>query len=94
MSPSAALFVLQLFAHSFRRALAAPLNSASRAVAACHQIFVEVTSSNGTDHLIRRFERDSNINSEVHMGRGLLLWLIGIPIPIILIVWLLGGLHG
>jgi len=28
------------------------------------------------------------------MGRGLLLWLIGIPLPIILIVWLLGGLHG
>ena len=28
------------------------------------------------------------------MGRGLLLWLIGIPIPIILLIWLLGGLHG
>jgi len=28
------------------------------------------------------------------MGRGLLLWLLGIPIPIILIIWLLGGLHG
>ena len=28
------------------------------------------------------------------MGRGLLLWLIGIPLPIILIIWLLGGLHG
>jgi len=27
------------------------------------------------------------------MGRGLLLWLIGIPLPIILVVWLLGGLH-
>jgi hypothetical protein len=27
------------------------------------------------------------------MGRGLLLWLIGIPIPIILLVWLLGGLN-
>jgi hypothetical protein len=27
------------------------------------------------------------------MGRGALLWLIGIPIPIILPVWLLGGLH-
>jgi len=27
------------------------------------------------------------------MGKGLLLWLIGIPIPIILIVWLLGGLN-
>ena len=26
------------------------------------------------------------------MGRGLLLWLIGIPLPIILVVWLLGGL--
>jgi hypothetical protein len=29
----------------------------------------------------------------VHMGRGLLLWLIGIPIPIIIVIWLLGGLH-
>jgi hypothetical protein len=27
------------------------------------------------------------------MGRGLLLWLLGIPIPIILLIWLLGGLH-
>jgi hypothetical protein len=31
---------------------------------------------------------------EVNMARGLLLWLIGIPIPIIILVWLLGGLHG
>jgi hypothetical protein len=31
---------------------------------------------------------------ETTMGRGVLLWLIGIPLPIILIVWLLGGLHG
>ena len=28
------------------------------------------------------------------MSRGLLLWLIGIPIPIILLIWLFGGLHG
>jgi len=27
------------------------------------------------------------------MGRGLLLWMIGIPLPIILIVRLLGGLN-
>ena len=27
------------------------------------------------------------------MGRAALLWLIGIPLPIILIVWLLGGSH-
>ena len=31
---------------------------------------------------------------EDDMGRGLLLWLIGIPLPIILLIWLLGGLHG
>src|SRR5215813_8936354 len=27
------------------------------------------------------------------LGRGLLLWLIGIPIPIILLIWIFGGLH-
>jgi hypothetical protein len=32
-------------------------------------------------------------NQEEIMGRGLLLWLIGIPIPIILLIWLFGGLH-
>jgi hypothetical protein len=29
---------------------------------------------------------------EAHMGRGLLLWLIGIPLPIILLIWAFGGL--
>jgi hypothetical protein len=29
---------------------------------------------------------------EAEMGRGLLLWLIGIPLPIILVIWLFGGL--
>jgi len=27
------------------------------------------------------------------LGRALLLWIIGIPIPIILLIWLLGGFH-
>jgi len=27
------------------------------------------------------------------MGRGLLLWLIGIPLPIILLIWLFGVLQ-
>jgi hypothetical protein len=35
---------------------------------------------------------DTNKQEEI-MGRGLLLWLIGIPIPIILLIWLFGGLH-
>jgi hypothetical protein len=27
------------------------------------------------------------------MGKGLLLWLVGIPIPIILLLWVFGYLH-
>jgi hypothetical protein len=46
----------------------------------------------GTILTRKRFLRGET--PEVNMGRGLLLWLIGIPLPIILIVWLLGGLHG
>jgi len=42
---------------------------------------------------IRAFSPYTNRNDEERpMGRGLLLWLIGIPLPIILIIWLFGGL--
>ena len=34
----------------------------------------------------------SSSQQEDGMGRGLLLWLIGVPIPIILLIWFLGGL--
>ena len=34
------------------------------------------------------------VKQEDVMGRGLLLWLLGIPIPIIISIWVLGGLHG
>jgi len=27
------------------------------------------------------------------MGRGLLLWLLGIPIPVLLLLWAFGVLH-
>ena len=37
------------------------------------------------------FRRQSEI--EVKSMRGVLLWLIGIPIPIIIILWLVGVLH-
>jgi hypothetical protein len=33
-------------------------------------------------------------NAEAVMGRGILLWLLGIPLPIILLIWVFGGLHG
>jgi hypothetical protein len=35
----------------------------------------------------------SFVTLELTMGRGLLLWLIGIPLPIILLIWAFGGLH-
>jgi hypothetical protein len=27
------------------------------------------------------------------MGRYMLLWLLGVPIPILLLIWLFGGVH-
>jgi hypothetical protein len=52
----------------------------------------------GTFSWFRRLPADTNDNvrtimEEEEMGRGLLLWLIGIPLPIILVIWLLGGLN-
>jgi hypothetical protein len=29
----------------------------------------------------------------IQMGRYLLLWLLGIPIPILILIWAFGGLH-
>jgi hypothetical protein len=40
------------------------------------------------------FSEQRALDQEDTMGRGLLLWLIGIPLPIILVIWLFGGLHG
>jgi hypothetical protein len=42
----------------------------------------------------RYFGRPKEAWQEDVMGRGLLLWLLGIPIPIIILIWVLGGLHG
>jgi hypothetical protein len=32
-------------------------------------------------------------HGEPTMGRYLLLWLLGVPIPILVLIWLFGGLH-
>jgi hypothetical protein len=42
----------------------------------------------------RCYRVHNEATQEVVMGRGLLLWLLGIPLPIILVIWLFGGLHG
>jgi hypothetical protein len=39
-------------------------------------------------------EASSSIEQEASaMGRYLLLWLLGIPLPLLVLIWLLGGLH-
>ena len=35
----------------------------------------------------------SGKNEEKTMGRYALLWLLGVPIPILLVIWAFGGLH-
>jgi hypothetical protein len=47
----------------------------------------------GTIQWFLRLPADTKTALEDAMGRGLLLWLIGIPIPIILVIWLFGGLN-
>jgi hypothetical protein len=37
--------------------------------------------------------RTDNDGGTTIMGRYLLLWLLGIPLPILLLIWLFGGLH-
>ena len=46
----------------------------------------------GTEAVIARSRQVGGTGGLV-MGRGLLLWLIGIPLPIILLIWIFGGLH-
>jgi hypothetical protein len=36
---------------------------------------------------------NTNFKGSRSMGRYLLLWLLGVPIPILVLIWLLGGLH-
>jgi hypothetical protein len=52
------------------------------------------TRSHGTISTPYRCYCVHEATNEDVMGRGLLLWLLGIPLPIILLIWVLGGLHG
>lgn len=51
------------------------------AVAACRN-----KRKDGAFPLTRRI---APLSGEKNMGKGILLWLIGVPIPVILILWLL-----
>jgi hypothetical protein len=44
--------------------------------------------------MVRRLPANASVQRwRNKMGKGLLLWLIGIPLPIILVIWLFGGLN-
>jgi hypothetical protein len=48
----------------------------------------------GTSLAVIRSDRKQNQDAmEEETMRGVLLWLIGIPIPIIILLWLFGVLH-
>jgi hypothetical protein len=44
----------------------------------------------GTRHPLLRF-KSIKVLKEAVMGRGLLLWLLGVPIPVIILLWLFFG---
>jgi hypothetical protein len=61
---------------------------------AAHGLPKVTRHSRGTFSRFRRLFADTYAQRlEDQMGKGLLLWLIGIPIPIILVIWLVGGLN-
>lgn len=43
--------------------------------------------------LARRSEFSPANREEPTMGRYMLLWLLGVPIPILVLIWIFGGLH-
>ena len=52
-----------------------------------------MTRPRGTAAGHREFLEPSARKKDLHMGRYLLLWLIGVPIPILVLIWIFGGLH-
>lgn len=64
-------------------------------------VLVKRSHASQSDHMPEQFNRRLVVafgcqtrRGVPAMGRGLLLWLLGIPLPIILLIWLFGGLHG
>jgi len=52
-------------------------------------------ASSGTNPRLRqlRLEINSSVNGGVFVGRYLLLWLLGMPLPILVLIYAFGGLH-
>ena len=50
-------------------------------------------SGRGNPNVAFGIVKADNLNQEPNMGRYMLLWLLGIPIPILLLIWAFGGLN-
>ncbi len=61
----------------------------------CRLTFVPLRSLGNRTELNRqvRIPVAQNAAEECIMGRYLLLWLLGIPLPILVLIWIFGGLH-
>ncbi|THD53117.1 MAG: hypothetical protein E8A46_11580 [Bradyrhizobium sp.] len=55
----------------------------------CSRIFVSQPARNLTSGVA--FLNPSEELMETMMGRGILLWLLGVPIPVIILLWLFFG---
>jgi hypothetical protein len=50
-------------------------------------------ASRGNHPPRREFHFPTQQEGAIAMGRYLLLWLLGIPLPILVLIWIFGGLH-
>jgi hypothetical protein len=51
----------------------------------------KVPDDRGTIWIDRGLKPQSPVLRRVTMGRGILLWLLGVPIPVIILLWLFFG---
>jgi hypothetical protein len=56
-----------------------------------HRVRPVAVRSHATFSASRRL--DCGETRRLNMGRALILWLLGIPIPILLVLWLFGFFH-
>ena len=61
------------------------IRSRSRARSTLKKMCSELAADAASFHLQQE--------EEPTMGRYLLLWLLGVPIPILVLIWIFGGLH-
>ena len=58
----------------------------------CRLTFVPLATAWNKSRQVR-IPVTQNATEERIMGRYLLLWLLGIPLPILVLIWMFGGLH-